>query len=429
MIMGKIQDYVGKYMIKWLFVATLVGIGGGVFASILKKSISFVSGFGDMFPVYLAPAIGGIILIFIYKWDKMAAGFGTDHYICEVNQKEDYMKCKNLFSKLLATSVTLGFKGSGGVEGPMLVMGGGIAEIISKIPFLSKFFDAHDKRVLTICGAAGAIGAIFRSPLGGGIFVVEILYHSSLHYGDLFPAMLSSTMGFIVYSMISSSTPLFEIPDYVPDVYNIPWFILTAIVAGIVSIIFMKVFTYIKGTFDSMPYKTFHPVIGGALTGVVIIFFPEVSGLGNEMIQSMVDVNFPITYLVMLLVAKMLAASFTIGSGGSAGLVIPALFIGAIAGNGVTCLISNGGDVALGSSLVIAGMAASLASIANVPVAAAIMLVEMVGLRLGVPATIGSIIGYAIGHSQVIYGITCPNEWQHSELSKLKRFDANTESH
>ncbi|SCY80109.1 chloride channel protein [Alkaliphilus peptidifermentans] len=83
----------------------------------------------------------------------------------------------------------------------------------------------------------------------------------------------------------------------------------------------------------------------------------------------------------------------------------------------------------LSASLVIAGMAASLASIANVPIAAAIMLVEMVGLRLGVPAVIGSVIGYAIGHSRVIYGVNSPDQWQFMQKKHLKDIDKKLDSH
>ncbi len=155
---------------------------------------------------------------------------------------------------------------------------------------------------------------------------------------------------------------------------------------------------------------------------------PRVGGTGNHVIQEMIDFNLSFGILLLLLFGKMLSTSFTVASGGSGGLVIPALYIGAIAGNMISSIAANG-DIGLSASLVIAGMAASLASIANVPIAATIMLVEMVGLRLGVPATIGSIVGYALGHSQVIYGVTKPDQWQYEEMEKWRRHDAKDDSH
>ena len=135
----------------------------------VKKSIQLAAGVAGVLPLWLTPMLGGLLVCFIYRWDNKAAGFGTDHYIHAVNVKRGHLKVKNLLSKLVATAVTLGFNGSGGVEGPMLVIGGSLAGTISKIPLVAKNFSEEDQRILTICGAAGAVGAIFHSPLGGGI--------------------------------------------------------------------------------------------------------------------------------------------------------------------------------------------------------------------------------------------------------------------
>jgi CIC family chloride channel protein len=426
--MKSIFHYVSKYMMKWLVVATLVGIGGGISAVVLKNAIDFVAKISGYVPIWVSPVIGGALVCMIYLIDPIAAGFGTNHYVAHVNTKVKELKIKTLFTKLTATAITLGFQGSGGVEGPMLVMGGSLADGVARIPFIKKYFNKDDKRILVICGAAGAIGAIFRSPLGGGIFVVELLYRSSLHYAELFPAMLSSTMGFVIYSMLADPKPLFAIPDYIPNVYNVPFFVLTGILAGVVSLVFMWVFHSTQDLFEKIPLKKFHPILGGALTGMILFFIPKVGGAGNYVIQEMINKPFPIIVLLALLIFKMLATSFTVVSGGSGGLVIPALFIGAISGNAIAHLAAPG-DIGLLSSLVISGMAASLASIANVPIAAAMMLVEMVGLRLGIPATLGSIVGYAIGHSKVIYEATSPEQEVFGEMKKWRKLDAEKEEH
>ncbi|AKL93833.1 chloride/fluoride channel protein EriC [Clostridium aceticum] len=426
--MLKIFQYVGEYMTKWLIVATLMGIGGGLAAVALRFSIDFVTGVSYMLPMWIAPVIGGLLVSLLYKWDKNAAGFGTDKYIYAVNKKNSPLPFRMLFSKLIATAITLGFQGSGGVEGPMLVIGGSIASGITRLKGWKNYFCDEDCRILAICGAAGAIGAIFRSPLGGGIFVVEILYKSSLHYADLFPAMLSSTMGFVIYSMIAKATPMFVIPNYLPNVWNVPSFIVAGITAGLASLLFMGIFRQTSNFFQKLPFKSIHPAIGGLVTGIILIFLPDVAATGTNVIQDMIDGVFPITLLLLLLIGKIVATSFTVTSGGSAGLVIPALFIGAVSGNFISAAIGDGG-VGLSASLVITGMAASLASVANVPIAAAIMLVEMVGLKLGVPATLGSIIGYALGHSQVIYGVTSPDHWQFEEVKQWRKNDINKKDH
>ncbi|SES86258.1 chloride channel protein, CIC family [Natronincola peptidivorans] len=425
--MSKLFQYIGAYMTKWLAIATLMGMGGGLSAVALNLSIQYVTERSYFLPLWIAPMIGGLLVSILYLWDRRPAGFGTDKYIDAVNNRKS-LSFKVFLTKLAATAITIGLRGSGGVEGPMLVMGGSLADGISKIRKARIYLTEEDQRILTICGAAGAIGAIFRSPVGGGIFVVEILYRSSLHYGDLFPAMLSSTMGFVIYSMLANANPLFTIPDYLPNVLNVPSFVLAGIVAGIASIVFMTVFRHTQEFFKKIPYYKLHPMMGGVATGFILLFLPDVAGTGTSVIQEMIYKVFPIGILVLLVIGKILATSFTVASGGSGGLVIPALFIGAASGNVMAALVANG-DSGLYASLVITGMAASLASIANVPIAAAIMLVEMVGLRLGVPATLGSIIGYAIGHSQVIYGVTSPDHWQFKEMIAWRKNDINKKGH
>lgn len=149
------------------------------------------------------------------------------------------------------------------------------------------------------------------------------------------------------------------------------------------------------------------PVLGAIGTGIVVGFVPEVAGTGLHVIQDLLSDYGGSGVLLLLIGAKILATSFTVGFGGSGGLVIPALFVGAAAGNLIAGLLAwmglAGADGML-PSLVISAMSATLAGIANVPVSAAILSVEMAGLRLAVPATIGSVIGYVIGKSSVIYG-------------------------
>ncbi|WP_350342651.1 chloride channel protein [Proteinivorax tanatarense] len=427
--MPKKFQFISGYMVKWLTIATLMGVGGGLSAYVLRSSIDLMESVGGVFPIWLAPIFGGCLLSLIYLWDDEAAGFGTDKYLLAVNKRKEYQfKTKTLFSKVLATATTLGFQGSGGVEGPMLVIGGCLDNLVRKIPILKKHLTKDDHRKLTICGAAGAVGAIFRSPLGGGIFVVEILYKSSLPYYDLFPAILSSTFGFVIFAMVKSGEPLFLIPDFLPSVENVPFFVLVGFLSGIASLIFMKIFSITGKVFQNLPMPKLHPILGGIMTGLVIFFVSEAAGTGTSIIQYLIDYKVSITALILILFAKMLATSFTVSSGGSGGLVIPALFIGAVCGNIVSGFVAVG-DPGLSASLVIAGMAASLSGIANVPIAAAIMLVEMVGLQLGVPATIGSVMGYAVAQSSVIYNISSREGAEFKKNKAIRKSDRNLQEH
>ncbi len=404
--MPKSMSYIKGYMGKWLTFATIIGIAGGLSALALNTAIIWISEIGGQVPIFLAPIIGGVLVMLIFQIDDQILGSGTNKYILSVNLYQGKLRSRTWVSKLLASAATIGFRGSGGVEGPMLLMGGSIANTLTKLPYINRWIDKEDHRILTVCGAAGAIGAIFRSPLGGGIFAAELLYRTSLHYHDMFPAILSSTMGFVIYSTLGNTEPIFSIPAYIPNPSNILYFVLAGVLAGYVSLIFKMVFHSIEklgNLLGAIVARKYLPILGGMLTGMFLIFFPEAGGTGSSFIQELIDGSFATQFLILLLGAKILATAFTVGLGGSAGLVIPALFIGAVTGGILGNFFAVEGS-GLASSLVISGMAASLASIANVPIAASVMLIEMVGFQVGVPAVIGSVLGYIVGQRKIVYG-------------------------
>jgi len=242
--------------------------------------------------------------------------------------------------------------------------------------------------------------------LGGGVFAAELLYRTSLHYHDVFPAILSSTMGFVIYSTLGNTEPIFSIPAYIPNPSNVLYFVLAGVLAGYASLLFKILFHQVEKMGNYLEQKVsrkYLPILGGVLTGTVLMFFPDAGGTGSGFIQALIDGSFATQFLFFLLTAKILATAFTVGLGGSAGLVIPALFIGAVTGGILGNFFAVEGS-GLASSLVISGMAASLASIANVPIAASVMLIEMVGFQVGVPAVIGSVLGYIVGQRKIVYG-------------------------
>lgn len=420
--------YARNYVSKWLVVATLMGLGGGVSAVILSFAIDRVQTMMNVLPLLVAPAIGGAFVMLIYLMEPQAKGFGTDIYMDYANRRSTILPVRLWLFKMLSTIGSIGTYGSGGVEGPMLVIGGSIASAIKKIKVIRQHFTEDERRTVAICGAAGAIGAIFKSPLGGGVFVVEILYRSSLHYADLFPAMLSSTMGYVIYSMITGDKTFFTLPEYIPNLFNIPLFIAAAVAAGIASLLFMRVFKLMGDWFHKLPYKRLHPVLGGVLTGVVIFALPSVAGTGTGVIQGMIEGSVAPLLLLGLLFGKMVATAFTVQSGGSAGLVIPALFVGA-ASAGLLSILFSGGHSGLTASMVVAGMASALSGIANVPVAASIMLIEMVGLSSAIPAVLGSVIGYSINHSKVIYDVDSPDHLKGTDMFEWRFSDCKTDCH
>lgn len=387
--------------------ALLAGTWGGLAAILLQVSISFFFIVQKMcLPYFLGPVVASFLFgVFLYTRAPSIGGSGTGEYVAAVNRHQGYISPILVPYKILGTALLLGFGGSGGVEGPMTLVGGGFSASLFRVfPGLGDYFDANTKRIGTICGAAGALGAIFRSPLGGGIFAVEVLYRSSLHYEELFPAILSSSIGYTIHAIFFDHRPLFYSPPFTPKMESILWFILAALLSGFVSLLFKTFFKRVRVYLAKNTLHSFtRPLLGGILTSILgLLIGPKILGMGTDVIQELINSPFPPFLLLLLLIGKFFASLFTIATGGSGGLILPALFIGACCGNLLSSLFSFL-SYSPHFSVVVSAMAASLAAMANVPIAAAVMIIEMLGLHHGIPATLGSIIGYEIGRSEEIY--------------------------
>ncbi len=390
--------------LRWLGAALLMGAAGGLSAILLQKGIGLIQACTSQMPLWLAPVMGSILASFIFRYDSLARGFGANHYIDSVTFRQGKMRIRTLFTKFAATVLTIGFWGSGGLQGPLLVIGGNIANALTKYGVFRPLFHPDYLRLLSICGAAGAIGANLRAPLGGGLFVVEILYHSSLRLPTLLTAVVSSCAGFAVFYFAITPEPLLAIPEHAPVSGDIPAIILASLAAGLVSYGFIYLFNAIRWCFQHVRRRTLCPILGGAATGMVFIFAPQAAGSGIHGIRDML-VELPSWSLAACLIAaKMLATSFTVGSGGSGGLVMPALMVGALAGSGTASLLGME-TAAAGAFLTTAAMAASLASTIHVPWAAAVIFVEIGGWSALLPAVLGSGIGFFLTRGQNIYGI------------------------
>ncbi len=402
----KAISFVGKFLARWFFIATMAGIWGGSMALLLLGLISIFTRLSQAYlPQYLAPVLSALILgpLILVRFSSVA-GSGTGEYIEAINRRDGFIPMAVPPLKLIASALTLGTGGSGGLEGPSVLIGGGFSTYFFKLlPGFDSYFSQETKRIATICGAAGALGAIFRSPLGGGIFVVEVLYRSSLHYVELFPAIISSSVGYTVFALLYDFSPLFHSPLYLPAVEGIVWFIIASFFSGLVSLLFKNLYMWVRSILRTSIPLSFRPLVGSlGLSLLILTIGPEVMRTGLTVIQDLIYSPHSVLKLLLLLTGKMLATIFTIASGNSAGLIIPALYLGAVAGNLISALFSSFFSLPH-YSVVVAAMTAAMAAVANVPIAAAVMIIEMFGVRLGIPAALGSIIGFEVGRSQEIY--------------------------
>lgn len=383
------------YIVKWFLAAIILGFLGSVVAGGIIISIDFLSEFRTEYPLFLAPLIAIPLLLILYKITPRASGYGTSVYLHNVNMDTDKASFKEAITKSLATIITLGAGGSGGLEGPALVIGSSLAS-----PF-KKLFDEENIRPLLITGAAALLGAVFHSPIGAGLFVAEITYRSSLHYKSAFPALLASIFGFLFSKYMFHHHAILEFTNTTLEIKTIPLVVVASFLGGVVALLYSFTFDkFINWSLVKFPLYL-RVIISGILISIAMYVVPNATGIGVDVIHQISHMELGYTALITLIIAKILITSFTSGLGGSAGLILPALMIGSAAGAIVFQVLPL--DSVFIAPLIVAGMAAALTGVSNAPIASTIFMLEMVGIELAVVAFIGSIMGYALANQHTIY--------------------------
>jgi CIC family chloride channel protein len=341
--------------------------------------------------VLLLPAFGGLVAgLIIHFFCKDASGTGTDEMIYAFHYNEGKIDTRIPFFKAIATLFTLPTGGSGGKEGPISLIGAGIGVWFSNLLKTG----ARARRTLLLAGTAAGLGSAFRSPLGGALTAAEMVYKHDIESDALIPCFISSVTAYLVYIAYAGAESAFHITT--PQAFHANEIVFYLLLGGLCfgyGYLLIKGFKNTRTFFDKIPVpKWLKPAIGGLLTGALAILFFSVSGTGTEYLTYVIDGHFPDYFPVEGAIAvvlsclaiaflKIVASTLTIGSGGSAGIFGPSLFIGAMLGAAVGTLASitfPNQHVSVASFMVI-GMGAFYAGVAQAPVAGIVMIIEMSG--------------------------------------------------
>jgi CIC family chloride channel protein len=333
--------------------------------------------------VILVPTIGGLLCgLLVFTFAPEAEGHGTDAMIRAFHRMGGRIRGRVPIIKALASILTIGSGGSAGREGPIAQIGAGFGSFLGKRLGLGE----HERRLLMLSGGAGGIGAIFRAPLGGALFVSEVLYGSTAsEFAAVIPAFISSITAYTVFALVYGQGVIFRTP---PDLTfasmgELPFYLVFAFLCAIVGFLYVTFFYGLRNrVFRKLPIpNALKPALGGLVLGLIALELPQVMSGGYGWIQTAIDGNMAFNMLLILCFGKIVATSFTISSGGSGGVFAPSLFIGAMLGGafGQACNHFFPEVITHPEAFVLVGMGGFFAGVARVPLTAMLMVCELSG--------------------------------------------------
>ena len=402
-----------------IILSLIVGIIGGFAALVLKTLIHFISGAltshlditEGNYLFFIYPVVGILITILFVKYvvrDNIS--HGVTKVLYAISQNKSRLKRHNMYSSLLASSITIGFGGSVGAEGPIVYTGAAIGSNLGSWMRLSP-------RVLMIlvgCGAAAGIAGIFKAPIAGMLFTLEVLM-IDLTTVSVMPLLIASITGAtIAYVFTGYDVEFFFIQSEPFATSRIPFAILLGIFTGLVSLYFTRVTNVMENYFSSLKKQWLKFAAGGAMLSVLVFIFPPLYGEGYGSIVSLLGGNvegildgsifyadrdnmwFILGFIALIILTKVFATSATTGSGGIGGTFAPSLYVGCMAGFFFASLINHlfGLDLSV-KNFALMGMCGVMSGVMHAPLMGIFLTAELTGgYELFLPLLIVSTLSY-----------------------------------
>lgn len=403
-----------------LIISFLVGICTAVAALLLKQMIHFIQHLltgnfveDDVNYLFLLYPVVGILVtgLFVKYIVRDDISHGVTKILYAISQRKSRIKPHNMWSSIVASSVTIGFGGSVGAEAPIVLTGAAIGSNLGRL------FRMEQKTLMLLvgCGAAGAIAGIFKAPIAGLVFVIEVLM-LDLTMTSVLPLLISSVTAATMSYIFTGTDAMFKFSQTEAFMMErIPYVLLLGIFCGLVSLYFTRVMNHVEGMYRKLGVYWKKFVVGGIMLSILIFLFPPLYGEGYDTIGSLLNGQFLnimdrsmfyslndsywgiILFLTLILFTKVFASSATNAGGGCGGIFAPSLYLGCIAGF-IFAHVSNFFPVTMYLSeknFALLGMAGVMSGVMHAPLTGVFLIAELTGgYDLFLPLMIVSISSY-----------------------------------
>ena len=400
-----------------IILSLIIGVFAGIAAFFMKSFIHLVQNFvvgltdNSVNFWYLGMPMLGIFLaaIFVKYIVKDDISHGITKILYAISQHKAIIKLHNTWSSIVASSLTIGFGGSVGPEAPMVLTGAAIGSNLGRYLKL----DQKTLMLLVGCGASGAIAGIFKAPIAGVMFTLEVLM-LDLTMASISPLIISAVAGAAVAYFLTGDLAIFYTQDFEPfELSRIPSHIILGVVCGLMSLYFVRTTHWFETVYKKINNFWIRLLIGGVSLGVLIFFFPPLYGEGYDSITSLLKGDFEslfsqsllfdyrdtpwaiISFIGLIALIKIFASVLTNGSGGTGGLFAPSLFVGSLTGFLVAFVLRLLGVEVPFTNFAFAGMAGIMSGVMHAPLTGIFLIAELTGgYSLFMTLMIVSVISY-----------------------------------
>lgn len=412
-----------------LILAVLVGIAAGIAGHLLRGCIHLIkqglTSWADIevanILYFLYPMIGiAVTVLFVKYWVKDDISHGVTRIFYAISRRESRIKPHNCYTSLLASSATIGFGGSVGAEAPIVLTGAAIGSTVGQLLRLNYKYIT----LLLGCGAGAAIAAVYKAPIAGFVFVIEVLM-LELTFTSVVPLILASVTAATTTYLLVDMQPFFAGVAPTFTLKEIPFYALLGIVGGCVSYFFASASMRIEGRIKAIGKQRSRVLIGGLVLGALIFVFPPLYGEGYETITQLMtgqqasifdqslfyewrDAFWMIVlYVAGILVFKVAAMTLTNASGGVGGTFAPSLFVGAMQGYlfAIVCNRLFGTELPV-AGFTLVGMATVMGGVMKAPITSMFLVAELTGgFVLFLPLMLASTVSFAVSYYFEPYSI------------------------